>query len=114
MALYDKKWENMFMKVLLEYAEADLSALYVRKNNFACGKSLDYCKIGKLKFNRKHHVVELGNPDSAFRLGLEFGINIGIDAFNSVSSKHAHKVSETLLPKKMKNKLKVSRKSSKV
>lgn len=114
MALYDKKWENLFMKVLFEYAKADLSALYMRKNNFACGKSLDYCKIGKLNFSGKHRIAELENPDSAFRLGLEFGVNIGIDAFNSVSSKHVHKVSETLLPKKLKNKLKVNRKSSKM
>jgi hypothetical protein len=101
------------MKKLLAYAGNDLSILYARKNNFTSGKSLDYCTIGKLKFSRSGRVDELKNPDSAFRLGLEFGINVAIDTFNEVCSANAQQVSATLLPNGMTKKLKVIRKRSK-
>jgi len=113
MAQHNKKRENMFMKKLLAYTEADLSTLYARKHDFAKGKSLNYCTVGKLKFSRSHSFDEMKNPDSAFQLGVEFGINIGIDAFNAVSSASAQKVSASLLPKHITKKMNVVRKTSK-
>jgi hypothetical protein len=112
MAPHNKKRENMFMKKLLAGTAADLLMLYTRKNNFASGKSLDYCTIGELKITRLRRVNELKHPDSAFRLGLEFGINLGIDAFNAVSSATAQKVSSTLLPKGVTKKMQARKKTS--
>ena len=37
-----------------------------------------------MKFNNHEIVKELKSPMSAFRLGVEFGINVSIDVYNSV------------------------------
>jgi len=79
-----KNLENAFMLKLLEYLQYDLSTLYSRRTNFISGKSTDYCRIGELKFNNHEIVKELKSPMSAFRLGVEFGINVSIDVYNSV------------------------------
>jgi hypothetical protein len=102
----------MFMKKLLAFTETDLSTLYERKLDFASGKSLDYCTLRTLKFSRSQRAAELKDPRSAFQLGVEFGINIGIDAFNAVSTASAQKVSASLLPKGMTKKLKAIQKRS--
>jgi len=115
MAQYEKKRENRFMKKLLEYSATDLIAIYSRKKNFASGKSLNYCKIGELKFSNAQRVPELQNPESAFRLGVEFGINIGIDAFNAVPSAGIKRAFSTkpLVTKPVKRRLEKNQKGHK-
>jgi hypothetical protein len=96
-----KNLENIFMSTLFEYLGKDLSSLYLRRKNFFRGKSIDYCKIGEVSFRNPHKVMELESPDTAFKLGLEFGINLSLDAFHSLTKQifeHANE-SETTIGK---------------
>jgi hypothetical protein len=80
-----KSKENIYIHKLFEHLSKDLSILYSRRNDFIRGKGINYCRIGGLYFKNHHKIEELKSCDNSFRLGLEFGINIGIDAFNSMA-----------------------------
>ncbi|MBI5020565.1 MAG: hypothetical protein HZB59_03940 [Ignavibacteriales bacterium] len=107
-----KKLENQFMMKLLAYAGKDVSELYSRRNDFLSGKSMSYCKIKAVKFPRSKNMMEFESTEKAFNLGYEFGINIGIDTFNSIiegmnnskSLKHKKLLSKTILKKLRKSK----------
>ena len=79
-----RQLENIFIAELFEYLAEDLSALYSRRNDFLSGKSINYCRIGKLKFRDGQSITEMLSNSGAFRLGVEFGVNISIDAFTAL------------------------------
>jgi|WetSurMetagenome_2_1015567.scaffolds.fasta_scaffold562891_1 hypothetical protein len=107
-----KKLENQFMMKLLAHAGKDISGLYSRRIDFISGKSMNYCKIKTINFPKSKKIIEFESTEKAFNLGYEFGINIGIDTFNSIiegmnntkSLKHKKLLSKTILKKLRKSK----------
>jgi hypothetical protein len=103
-----KKLENQFMRKLLDMGSQDLAKLNLRRIDFINGKSMNYCKVKSIKFSSLKKMKAFSTTDDAFRIGLEFGINIGIDTFNSILDEidkpkvFNHK---KILPKKVLNKL---------
>jgi hypothetical protein len=100
--ILQKNYENNFMHRLFEHLSEDLSKLYLRRNEFQLGRSTNYCKIGALYFKNHHNAKELQSADSAFSLGVEFGINISIDAFNSlIKQMYEHKSKSEMVKNKI-------------
>ena len=103
-----EKLENQFMLKLLDMGSKDLAKLNLRRIDFINGKSMNYCKVKSTKFPGLKKMKAFTTTDDAFRIGLEFGINIGLDAFNSILDEidnlkvFNHK---KILPKKVLNKL---------
>jgi hypothetical protein len=79
-----RQFENIFIAELFKYLAEDLAVLYSRKTDFLNGKSMNYCRIGKLKFSDNQNITEMRLNSTAFKLGVEFGVNISIDAFTAL------------------------------
>ncbi|MBA4312048.1 MAG: hypothetical protein C0417_05420 [Chlorobiaceae bacterium] len=107
-----EKLENQFMRKLLDIGSQDLAKLNSRRIDFINGKSMNYCKVKSIKFSGLKKMKEFNVADDAFRVGLEFGINIALDTFNSILDEidrpkiFNHK---NILPKKVLNKLRKSK-----
>lgn len=108
-----EKLENQFMIKLLDQAGKNLNDLYGRQNDFKNGKSINYCKINKIYFPKLKKTEEFKDAEKAFKLGFEFGVNVGIDTFAAILAqlgdpspvKHKKLLSKTILQKLKSSKL---------